>query len=246
MNGRVVDTTPRPCRCVRVRHVHGTNAAYNADGCLCGPCRAAHSAHVKRIRLLRSRGVRRLIDAAPTRDRLKDLTATMSITDVAAATGVDPAGLRRILNGKAKHVWAKTAARVAAAKPAESVHAWVPVLGVRRRLQALIAIGWTQQQIAKRSGLSPQQVWQLLNTAAKVHVSTWRRVCAVYDALGTVLPTGASPAARAGITVARRTAAAKGWVSALAWDDADLDNPKARPRGVAAVATPTTEGKESR
>lgn len=39
----------RDCQCPRVRHVHGTNAAYHRCGCRCDECRAA-SAAVEKLR----------------------------------------------------------------------------------------------------------------------------------------------------------------------------------------------------
>ena len=63
--------------------------------------------------------------------------------------------------------------------------------------------------------------------ANRVTRETARRMAAVYDRYAMTVP----PASGA-VTQTRDRAAAKGWPPPLAWDDEDLDNPTALPKGL--------------
>lgn len=103
----------------------------------------------------------------------------------------------------------------------------LPQHGTIRRLQALCAIGWTQQDIGARLGLSRSRVSQIIQTTRQgVRPETAKKVADLYDELWDVIPVG--PAANR----ARADAARKQWVSALAWDDDVIDDPEAKPVGV--------------
>lgn len=161
MNARA----PKTCTCPRVRHVHGTMAAYNRCGCRCTACTKANRSS----------------------ERLRQLDH---------------------LSGRAR---------------------MVDATGVRRRLQALHAIGWTSRLIGEQLGMQPSPYSALLNTRAQVRVATKERVNAVYDALWNRTPPTATPYERRAATRARNTARRKGWLGPLHWNDEDLDRPEARP-----------------
>ena len=95
------------------------------------------------------------------------------------------------------------------------VRATLPALGTRRRIQALMRIGWSTNQIADRSGVGLGTVSRVANSERP---RVWRSVAAAisetYDAL--CMTPGPAP------VVARR-AAARHWPSPLAWDDIDTD-----------------------
>ena len=93
----------------------------------------------------------------------------------------------------------------------------VSAVGVARRLQALMHLGYTYPDLAPLLGVSTAQVhkwargWQTITRA-----STRNRVAEVFDRLCmSPVPDGRN--ARYARTVARRN----GWVSPLAWDDID-------------------------
>jgi DNA-binding transcriptional regulator YdaS (Cro superfamily) len=98
--------------------------------------------------------------------------------------------------------------------------------GTRRRLQALVALGWSQNQLAATLGASPSVVSQLVLGATYRHVeyATAANVAALYDELS-MTP---GPCARA-----RDRAARLGYVPPLAWAEGTIDDPRATP-----VATP--------
>jgi DNA-binding CsgD family transcriptional regulator len=49
MTAATCDAGRRDCTCPRVRHAHGTRAAYNRDGCRGSACLAAHAAWQRRL-----------------------------------------------------------------------------------------------------------------------------------------------------------------------------------------------------
>lgn len=96
--------------------------------------------------------------------------------------------------------------------------------GTRRRIQALIRMGWRYRDMdlwLSNDGATTHN----LNRADTrvVHVDTARRVTEMYDALA--MRTG--PSARN-----RKLAEKWGWQGPLAWDDDTIDDPAARPQGI--------------
>lgn len=95
----------------------------------------------------------------------------------------------------------------------------VDACGVRRRLNALAAIGWSRHALAAELGCDRSNVQKIIRSARSTP-ETAAAVRALYDRLS-MIP-GPHPAAAA---VARR----RGWPPPLAWDDDELDDPKGRP-----------------
>jgi DNA-binding CsgD family transcriptional regulator len=95
----------------------------------------------------------------------------------------------------------------------------IDATGTRRRVQALVRIGWPMKELAGRLGVSFQNVYDY-TTRDKVRRSTAAKVAGLYDELS-MLP-GPS-------TSAAKRALAKGWPPPLAFDDENLDDPAARP-----------------
>lgn len=106
---------------------------------------------------------------------------------------------------------------------AEVPTAMEPVIGTRRRLHALTAVGWSAHALAERLGVTQGVVAALSTRTKRVHPSTAAAVRRLYDDLWDQTP----PAA--GSERARRYAAAQGWPPPMAWDDDDLDDPAATP-----------------
>jgi lambda repressor-like predicted transcriptional regulator len=105
---------------------------------------------------------------------------------------------------------------------------WVPTLadvdatGTRRRLQALAAIGWRQDDIGARIGVVQRHIPNLMHRD-RVASSSAAKVAAVFDELQ-MIP-GPSD-------IARRRARRKGWAVPLAWDEETIDDPAAQPYDV--------------
>ena len=96
----------------------------------------------------------------------------------------------------------------------------VDITGTTRRLRALVAIGYTQADLAARLGITPANSTALFHAQGRVLASTALKVVDLYDRLS--MTSGPSQAAR---DRARRLK----WAPPLAWDDEDIDDPAAKP-----------------
>lgn len=97
-----------------------------------------------------------------------------------------------------------------------------PAVGVVRRYQALLALGYTGPRIAAETGLS---IRTLRSVQYHGHVSvrpeTAEKMAAAYERLSMTRPEGRYA------NRARSQARARGWLPPLAWDD--IDDPNERP-----------------
>lgn len=101
-------------------------------------------------------------------------------------------------------------------------HGRYNTLGTARRLQALVAIGYTQTDLCRRLGWQRQSITRLIfNRQPTVNVKTAKRVDAMFRQLQ--MTPGPSQAAR-------NFAKEHKWAPPLAWgDDGDIDDPAAIP-----------------
>ena len=102
--------------------------------------------------------------------------------------------------------------------------AYTDATGTRRRLQALIAIGWPIRELAQQMGWTGNPGLLLYGKRNQVHKHTAALVAEVYDRLWNV----PGPSARS-----RRAARQAGYAPPLAWDV--IDDPAAVPNLGAAV-----------
>jgi hypothetical protein len=153
------------------------------------------------------------IDAAPVRAFITDLRDEGFGPDLIGLTaGVSGAVVHRILQGTYPTCQTRVGARIMAVTrtamyaQASGGHL-VPAIGVRRRIDALGALGWSYADIG------------VVYTTARgrsVHAHTRAHVLAVYDRLSMTV----GPSARA-----RLLAHQKGFLPPLAWDDETIDDP---------------------
>lgn len=221
------------------RHQHGTRAAYTLDHCRCRPCKDAQCAAEKiRVKQIAYGRWRPFVDAAPVLQHVRALMAAgMGWKRVAAAAGVSPSTVSKLLYGKAQagpslKMRAHTASRLLAVELDVAAGTFVPAAGTQRRLRALACLGWSDTLLAYRLGMTLANYGTLCNL--QTHVTTRRaaQVRALYDDLWDRQPPNATRAERATVTRTLKRAAAAGWVSPLAWDDDTIDDPNARPAGV--------------
>lgn len=243
--GSAVDRTPKPCLHKCANHQHGVRSTYVLDRCRCLPCAAANSAAENRRAKLRAYGrgtPSGLVDASPARAHVEALQAAgMGWKRIAAAAGVANGTMSRLLFGKPKQgsgpsrrINPDAAARLLAV-PMPTVERLgggtvIAGTGTRRRLQALVANGWTQGALAARLGMSTGNFNSLIHGhnrkagAGRVLASTYRAVLALYEELWDQ----PAPLTRGRV---RSQAVAKqhGWPPPLAWDDDTIDDPDAGP-----------------
>lgn len=97
-----------------------------------------------------------------------------------------------------------------------------PAIGVKRRIQALMAMGFTSEHLARELGVPDNLVRYWYRKAKTVYIGTYENVAALFDRLE--FTEGPSPLAKA-------RARKKGWAPPLAWDD-NIDVSTAEPQGV--------------
>ena len=110
-----------------------------------------------------------------------------------------------------------------------------PACGVQRRLQALLAVGWSLVELGGRLGRSSSSMTDLLAQVDSVHWATHAAVRDLYNDLWDVAPPESTTSQRRAVTRARRRAQREGWAPPAAWDDRGphgIDNPHATPAGV--------------
>lgn len=232
-------TRERECACKRTRHDHGTTGGYFVDRCRCDQCSEAARIYRKRAKWRAHTGRSGLIDAAPTIAHVERLIAAgWTINQVGERSGVNPAHIGYIIGrssktDRAKKVYRKTAAAILTIPTHVGPDSgYVDATGTKRRIHALMAIGWTFAKIAAHLDLDERSVRQVL-TFETVHASTRTRYAEVYDALwGRPAPTRTVDERRQA-SRARNAALRNGWPPPLAWDDDlgphGIDNPAATP-----------------
>lgn len=179
----------------------------------------------KQWRIERERGHRRLVGTTPVKAHIERLLALgMSKRSIATAAGISPTTVCRILETHYGLTQRSVASKLLAVQGPESVLArtdaddetFVPALGARRRIRALIALGWTHQLMHAHSGVRTAVT---LNQAGDwITARTHRKVAALYEQLA--MTPGPSQASR---TRARTY----GYAPPLAWND--IDDPDETP-----------------
>lgn len=97
-----------------------------------------------------------------------------------------------------------------------------PAIGIRRRIEALHAIGWSSNVLAQKLGVSRQAVRSLrCHLGDNALQSTLERVVAVYDELWD------QPATNAHADRVKRWADEQGFKPPMWWDDDTIDEPAA-------------------
>lgn len=93
----------------------------------------------------------------------------------------------------------------------------VDATGTKRRIQALIALGWTLHEVSTDAGGYTKNWSHLLLKQDMVTSTTAAKVAATYERLSMSVPAGPYRERT------RKRAARNGWLPPLAWDDIDTD-----------------------
>jgi transcriptional regulator with XRE-family HTH domain len=226
--------TKRDCEHTTVHHEHGTITAYTEDGCRCDDCADASADHRNWQRRLRAYGRHQpfLVDAYAAREHLLALRANgIGFPRAAELAGLGKSTASKIVSGYQKTVSRETEAKILAI-PLEVPKAdnrAIDGTGTRRRIQALIAVGWSCPKLEARLGLSKNWTDQLLK-GGNVTPANAEKVRALYDELWDKRPP--APQGRYEKTALARTlrwAKENGFALPLAWDDETIDDPAAQP-----------------
>ena len=216
-------------------HEHGTRVAYVKDRCRCEDCTTASRVAEQKRRRARLYGIDAgLVDAQPVRDHLAVLSeAGIGYKRAAKLAGVSVTAVQTVLYhhpdrpeaGPAKRVKRETAEKILAVEPSLDIlgdGALVPSRGTARRVQALVARGWSQEKIAARAGITSQRIRPILD-GAPATAATVRAINALYEELWDQAPPEGTHRDKIAASRARGRAARLGWVPPAAWDDIDHD-----------------------
>lgn len=224
---------------------HG-RAKYVHELCGCDICVTASRDYNRRLKQQNAYGRSNMVDAEPARRHVLMLQGeglgTRRIADLA---NVDRKAVQILMNGRSdrgtpppKKIRRETAEKILAVEitlDAFAGKANMDSTGGRRRLQALIAIGWSQVQLSKHIGVSDGNFTTLLDRP-RWTAATVRAVHALYDELWNQQPPTDTAFQRRTVTAARKRARENGWPPPMAWDDDTIDDPAAEPEGVDGVS----------
>jgi hypothetical protein len=115
------------------------------------------------------------------------------------------------------------------------------ITGTHRRLQALVALGWSLPRLEEAGGFRP---WALRDVMKKRRVTreTAERVDALYREYRDRLPAPATTFEKQSVARSLTTAKRNGWLPPKAWDDDNIDDPDA----ISLEADPLTLTQEQR
>lgn len=221
-------------------HKHaGSLVCYNLHQCRCTQCSKHRMAHETRRRKDQAYGRydTGLVDADPVRDHILKLGEFgIGYKRVAELAGVGTTAVRtliwgrqdpgprhgeipkRIARDKAEKILAVQATidNLGARKP-------IPSRGAHRRVQALVARGWSLSKIADRIGMTGSNMSSFMQRPM-IGAGSHRAIAEVYEELWDQLPP--RDEWRDKIAYARSVAFARQrrWLPPLAWDDIDLDD----------------------
>ncbi|WP_086846962.1 helix-turn-helix domain-containing protein [Amycolatopsis kentuckyensis] len=171
------------------------------------------------------------VDATPVRDHVNRLREFgMGTPTIARVAGVHVSVVQHLIWGRpyaklepAQNIHKLLARRLLRVEPKLancSPMALVSGVGPRRRLQGLIADGWSPSEIARHLDVDKVLIHRYLK-ADRVAAKTAIEICKLSEALANVDPPRATRYDKQNYTKAKNSAVRHGWVTALAWDDID-------------------------
>jgi len=214
---------------------HGTHARYTVGHCRCWPCRKAHYEYnTHRDKQIAYGRWQKFVPAAPVREHVRSLmSAGIGWRRIAMFAGVNQQTINRLLWSKppTKKIRTEIADKIMALQPSlDKVGCTTAIdgTGTRRRLQALIALGWSQSKLGARMGITGSNVSRIL-TSERVTAKSAIAVRDLYESMWNEAPPEEDWRHKIAANRARGYAAERGWVPPMAWDDESIDDPDASP-----------------
>lgn len=228
-----IDRTPKPCLHKQANHQHGTNACYVLDGCRCEPCSHARMEQDRwRARQKAYGRYTRYVNADAVREHVRSLMdAGMGLKRIVKVSGVSQGALWKLMYGKRQPDGSQTPSRRVLRDTAERLYAldpaWngpldladgarVPADEARRRVRALVALGWSQSKIAAALGITRANFRVADDACTHITVATDKAIAALYADWSTRLPPQTDQRERIAASRARNYAKAHGWPPPLA------------------------------
>lgn len=247
-----IDRTPKPCLHKGEPHRHGEYVTYVWDHCRCVPCKEAATEYEReRVRQQAYGRWDNLVDAEPVRRHvLKLMAAGMGLKRIAALAGVSNGSATKLIYGTyaktdgpprgckgkgdvvrppARRVRKETAEKWLSVKFEYTERARVDGSDTARRLQALMAIGWSGQKLGERLGILRANMTPLIHGRGDVTVARAEQVHKLYLELADQAPPEDNQRDRIAASRARNYARQMGW------------SPPLRINGKLVVGTPLPE-----
>lgn len=218
---------------------HGSLSRARAHHCTCQPCarRAADYSQTRR-RLIAYGRWQPYTDAEPIRQHVNMLRSySIGIPRIRQLSGTSGGAMSKLLYGEggkppSRRVRTLTADRLTAVRPSLALAlptALVDGTGTRRRLRALVTVGWPQIELGRRLGMDKKSINEQVNAVSMTaYASTVRAVRSLYDELWNADPATQGVDTR-WIEEAKVRAASRCWAPPAAWDDDYIDSPAAVP-----------------
>lgn len=187
-----------------------------------------HRAYDRRRRRLVAAGLwQPYVDAAPVRAHIHELRRHhIGRYRLAAIAGVSESIIVRVAQPRRERLPRHIAERILAVTPESVAPLYTDATGSARRLQALVADGWLQTELAARIGWKVKNFSNIIMARKpRVTMSTAHKITVMFEELALEHPPTRARAGRA------FTQAAKyGWVGRDMWTDDTIDDPAAKPR----------------
>lgn len=234
-------------------HKHNeASTCYVLHRCRCEPCKRDHAAREMRRTKLKAYGRwdPPYVDAGPAREHVNALRARgLGPKSIAKLAGVSTTSVRTLIYGREDYqngihgprhgevlkriARAKSEKILAVAPSLEQLHrnAHVPARATVRRVQALIAIGWSMSAIAAAAGVDFGSLARTMNRYARarrrddilVRPTTAIAIASCYDRLSLTAPPQETRAQKITASRMRNLGAARKWPVPMDWEAVDND-----------------------
>jgi hypothetical protein len=176
------------------------------------------------------------VEATPVRTHLRVLSELgWGAQAISKETGVPVSVIDKIaypVNGvPQKSVRADNAARIIAFNPTTKRDKFdgtkresIDATGSRRRIQALVALGFSYRMLAEYTGHHPSY-FKDLTEAKRISHQRAAKIFELYERLWNKIPLPDTTAEKKSVALAKSAALKKGWLPPMAWDDGGIDNP---------------------
>lgn len=209
--------------------------------CRCDLCRAAWAQSQREYRRRKAYGRVNLVDVAPVKAHVDHLREQgYGVGHIAALSGVDVSTITWIIgfgSGDTRRATKRLRQdnadailqiKVGDVAPGFGKYLPVPSLGARRRVRALVRVGYTRQEIADEAGLSLQAISKIARTKVKTcGLLTREKIAAAYSRLDHSGPRPSTKEEWVAYDRRKAWAIKRNWLPPERW--ANIDDPTERP-----------------
>ena len=244
----------------RVSFRHGTAYAYQEFGCRCDVCKQYNTVRARELRKAKVYGrfESKFVDCQPAREHVQSLlNQGWGFRTIAELSGVGLGQLQKLVNGrspgemKQKYPRPQHLTRIlkSNAEKLLALHydvnktldgANVPSVSTIRRMQALVAVGYSLNWQAQQIGWQVQNYLTIMKRP-QVAATTHRLVKDLFEQYAYTRRTGDTKELKYSINRSLNYAKKHGWVTAMAWDDIENDSAPASVEDVYTVDTVIVE-----